>query len=240
MKNELRKKENVLRSVTFVLCQAFCLFSIFYLAGNAGGTELLLAVASVGLVCVPWLVEKLFHCRIATWLYVFCLLYAIGALLGHGYDFYYILPWWDLLLHLCGGVVFAVLGVFLADVLNRGKPCSVLLTVVFALCFSLAVSVVWEFFEYAMDTFFAMDMQNDTVVTAIHSYSLGSGLGELVSIPEISTVVVDGAALPVEGYLDIGLHDTMNDMLIEGLGAVVCVALYAADRGRHPLIQRKK
>lgn len=240
MKTELRKSERAWRSVTFVLCQAFCLFSVFYLAGSAGGTELALAAASVGLVCLPWLLEKYFHCRMATWLYVFCLLYAIGSLLGHGYDFYYILPWWDMLLHLCGGVVFAVLGVFLAEILNRGKPCSLLLTVVFALCFSLAISVVWEFFEYGMDTFFAMDMQNDSVVTAIHSYTLGSGLGELVSIPEITVTVVDGVALPVAGYLDLGLHDTMDDMLIEALGALVCVVFYAVDRGRHPLIQRKK
>lgn len=237
MKNELGRNEKVLRWVTFLLCQAFCLVSIVWLGVTEGGTELLLAVVSVALVCAPLLVEKLFHCRMATWLYVFCIFYALGSLLGHGYDFYYIIPWWDMLLHMCGGVVFAVLGVFLAGVLNGGAPCSVLLTAVFALCFSLAISVIWEFFEYAMDTFFAMDMQNDSIVTAIHSYTLGGGMGEVVSIPEITSTVVDGVTLPVEGYLDLGLHDTMDDMLIEAAGALVLTVLYAIDRGRHSLIR---
>ena len=227
----------VLRRGTFLLCQAFCLFSIPYLACTAGNTELLLALVSIGLVCIPFLVEKLFHCRISTPLCIFCMLYAVGALLGHGYDFYYLIPWWDLLLHLCGGIIFGVLGLFLVGILNRQQPCTVLLTAVFALCFSMAISVVWEFFEYGMDWFFAMDMQNDTVVSVINSYIIGDGLGELVSIPDITRTVVNSVPLPVEGYIDIGLHDTMGDMLIEAAGAVVCTVLYAADKGRHPLIR---
>lgn len=233
MEHTLSKQALALRRGIFILCQAFCLFSIPYLACTAGWTELLLAIVSVGLVCTPFLVEKIFKCRLTAGLYVFCLLYAVGALLGHGYDFYYRIPWWDLLLHLCGGVVFGVLGLFLAGVLNRRQPCTILLTAVFALCFSMAISVVWEFFEYAMDMFFAMDMQNDTVVTAINSYAIGDGMGELMSIPEIKTVIVNNIPLTVEGYLDIGLHDTMGDMLIESLGAAIAVVLYAADKGRH-------
>lgn len=237
MEQELSKRATALRKVVFILCQGFCLFSIPYLAVTAGGTETLLAIVSVVLVCLPPLLEKLFHCRMATGLYAFCVLYAVGSLLGHGYDFYYRIPWWDLLLHLCGGVVFGVLGVFLVEILNRRQPCTMLLTAVFALCFSMAISVLWEFFEYAMDTFFVMDMQNDSVVTAIHSYLLGSGPGELATIPDITAVTVNGVPLPMEGYIDIGLHDTMGDMLIEAAGSLICVGLYAADRGRHPLLR---
>lgn len=236
MKRHFADAGKIVRFVTFILCQGFCLFSVPRLAIRAGGTELLLAVVSVGLVCVPALLERLLRCRIATPLYVFCLLYAVGALLGHGYDFYYILPWWDQLLHVCGGVVFGVMGLFLGDVLNGGKPVSMALKAVFALCFSMAVAVVWEFFEYAMDVLFAMDMQNDTIVSGIHSYLLGGGMGEFGSIPNVTSVIVNGAALPFEGYLDIGLHDTMTDMLVETLGAAVCTGLCVLDRGRHTMI----
>ena len=34
-------------------------------------------------------------------------------------------------------------------------------------------------------------------------------------------MAVNGAALPVDGYLDIGLYDTMKDLFVNFIGAVV-------------------
>jgi len=35
---------------------------------------------------------------------------------------------------------------------------------VVAFCFSMTIGVLWEFFEFGMDTLFMLDMQKDTVV----------------------------------------------------------------------------
>ena len=107
------------------------------------------------------------------------------------------------------------------------------MTAVFALCFSMAVAVGWEFFEYGMDTLFGMDMQDDTVITTITSYLLDGEPGKAGTIRAITAVTVNGKPLPVKGYIDIGLNDTMWDMILETLGALAVVVWYLWDRGRH-------
>ena len=204
---------------------------------RAGDSErLLLAAGTLFLVLVPEMIERLFHCRISTAVYLTGILYALGPMMGHCWKFYYTIPYWDKLLHLCGGVMFVFLGVYLFELLSRGGA-NHTSAVVFALCFSLAVSVVWEFVEYGADRFLGMDMQSDTVVSGITSYLLGAKTGVTGSIESIRSVAVNGTLMPVNGYLDIGLHDTMLDMLLESFGAFLTCVLLFLDRGRHPLIQ---
>ena len=132
--------------------------------------------------------------------------------------------------------MFVILGIYLFERLSCGKANHVS-AVIFALCFSLAISVLWEFVEYGADIFLGMDMQDDTVVNHITSYMLGTEKGVTGSIKDIQSVVINGAALPVDGYIDIGLHDTMLDMLWESGGALVTCMLLFIDKGKHPLIQ---
>ncbi len=54
---------------------------------------------------------------------------------------------------------------------SGNKSHSHALKLVSALSFTLAIAAVWEFYEYAMDTFFGMDMQQDTIVSGINSIS---------------------------------------------------------------------
>jgi len=80
-----------------------------------------------------------------------------------------------------------------------------------------------------------MDMQDVLLVTHLTSYQLGEGVGVIVSIENIQSVVVNGITLP--GYIDIGLTDSMLDMMLESLGALVTCLLILLDNGKHPLIQ---
>ena len=84
--------------------------------------------------------------------------------------------------------------------------------------------MVWEFYEYAMDTFLNFDMQCDTVVHSIKSYLVGSSPIVVDTIDNITEVTVNGVDLGVGGYLDLGHIDTMNDMLSNTAGGVLfCV-----------------
>ena len=87
--------------------------------------------------------------------------------------------------------MFVILGGYLFELLSHGKA-NHATAAVFALCFSLAVSVVWEFAEYSADLFLGMDMQDDTVVSSITSYLLGPERGVTGSIDSITSVVIDG------------------------------------------------
>lgn len=230
----MRKGEKIVRVVALAASEAFVVFTILWLVVREQYGRLPMAVVTLLLVAAPLVMERLLGVHIALPVFIFTLLYAVGPMLGFCYNLYYHVPWWDKMLHIFGGVAFALLGLFLFEKFADPQRVRRWMTVVFALCFSMAVAVGWEFFEYGMDTLFGMDMQDDTVITEITSYLLDGAPGEAGSIRDITAVTVNGKPLPVKGYIDIGLNDTMWDMLLETLGTIVVVGWYLWDRGRHP------
>lgn len=231
------KKEKWIKLVATAICEGFTVYTILSLLAGDEPDRLVLAIGTILLVLLPLLTERLFSCRICLPLYLFALAYAIGPMLGNCWKFYYTLPWWDKLLHTSAGAIFAILGAYLFGLLlqEKQKPIARML---FAFCFSVTVSVLWEFVEFGADIFLGMDMQNDRVVSGITSYLLGQTLGTTGSIHNIHSVVVNGITLP--GYIDIGLYDSMLDMLLESLGALITCLLLFIDKNRHPLIRREK
>ena len=92
-----------------------------------------------------------------------------------------------------------------------------------------------------MDQLFLLDMQKDTVVNSIGSVMLDpAGGNHPVSIKHITDVIVvtaDGAqqSLGLGGYLDIGIIDTMKDLFVNFIGAVVFSTIgffYVKNRGK--------
>lgn len=233
----MQKTEKWVRLGGTALCEIFTVITIITLWAGGEPDRLALAFGTLLLVLLPMLLEKLFQCRICLPVYIFALAYAIGPMLGHCWKLYYTVPVWDKLLHISGGVMFAILGAYFFDLLTKGKDLPVVRTI-FALCFSMAIAVLWEFCEFGADTFLGMDMQGDTVVYGLTSYMLGDAVGITGSIENIQSVVVNGITLP--GYIDIGLIDSMLDMLLESLGAMVTCLLLLLDNGKHPLIQDER
>lgn len=80
--------------------------------------------------------------------------------LGEVQDFYDRFWWWDLVLHFGSAMGFGILGFLLVFMLFQGDryaapPWAV---GVLSFCLSMTVGVLWEIFEYAMDTFFGFNM----------------------------------------------------------------------------------
>lgn len=229
----MRKSEKIIRWAAMGACELFTAFTIVWLAARGQYGRLPMAVITLALVTLPLAAERLLRCRMALPVWLFTMGYAVGPMLGYCYNLYYLIPWWDKLLHVCGGVAFALFGLFLFEKFadpSRGRRW---MAAVFALCLSMAVAVGWEFFEYGMDTFFGMDMQDDVVVHHLTSYLLDGAPGKAGTLRDITAVTVNGTPLPVAGYIDIGLNDTMWDMLLETLGTLAVVVWYWWDNGRH-------
>lgn len=228
---EMSKKEQIIRSVALVILELFAVMTIIGMIISRQYHRLPMAITTVFLLLIPLNAEQLFHFKISLSVYLLTLFYAVGPMIGQCYNLYYRLCWWDKMLHALGGVMFALVGLYLfqrfAD--NDGKK--VVMAAVFALCFSIAVSVLWEFFEFGADTCLGMDMQQDTIISGFHSYLLGDDLGVTGSLENITDVVVNGSPLP--GYIDVGLHDTMMDMLWETLGAVAVFAIHLCSKGKY-------
>ena len=222
-----------LRAWTAGLCGLFCAGSFILFFASKDYPRALLAAVTLLLVCTPGLIERFASCRISTPLYLFAIAYALGSLLGDGYKLYHLTSWWDKLMHTSAGVLFAIIGAVLPTFLNKGRQCSIAVRAVFAVCFSLAISAVWEFFEFGMDRLFGMDMQRDTLITTLNSYFLGDGFATIGSIKNIESVAINGQ--PILGYSDIGLIDTMLDMLLETLGACLYTLVFIFDKDAHPI-----
>ena len=75
--------------------------------------------------------------------------------LGEVGDFYERFWWWDVVLHTGSAIGFGLIGAAVLILLFRqGKvQASPLVVSVFVFAFAVAVGVVWEIFEFAMDSF---------------------------------------------------------------------------------------
>ena len=137
------------------------------------------------------------------------------------------------------------------DILNRSERFSIELSPLFlalvAFCFSMTIGVLWEFFECTMDQFFLLDMQKDTGVHTISSVMLDPAGGNhptaIKGITDVIVVTADGAetSLGLGGYLDIGILDTMKDLFVNFIGAVVFSIIgyfYVKSRGEGRFARR--
>lgn len=156
---------------------------------------------------------------------ILCFIFA-AEILGEVNAFYVVIPGWDTMLHTLNGFLCAAVGFSLVMLLNNDERLTFDLSPLFlalvAFCFSMTIGVLWEFFEFSMDFFLGTDMQRDTVVHAIHSSALDvTRSNKVVTIPDIQDVVINGQSLGLGGYLDIGIIDTMKDLFVNFIGAVV-------------------
>lgn len=206
-----------------------------------------LCVLTLVLFTLPGLVNRKFHIELPNTLEIIILFFIFAAeILGEIGAYYIKYPLWDKILHTTNGFLAAAIGLSLVDLLNRSERTSFSLSPFFvamvAFCFSMTIGVLWEFVEYFADSVLLTDMQKDTIVHAIHSVALDpTATNIVIHIPDISEVSINGQSLGVGGYLDIGLKDTMGDLLVNFIGAIVFCNFgyfYLKGRGKGKFVRR--
>ena len=198
------------------------------------------------LLILPSVLTRRLQIELPGTLEVIVLLFIYAAeILGEINSFYIRVPNWDTMLHTLNGFLCAAIGFALVDMLNRSDRFSFRLSpaylAIVAFCFSMTVGVLWEFFEYYGDLLLGFDMQKDTVIQALRTVELDpTRSNKVVVIKDIADVILvrgDGSqqALGLGGYLDVGLHDTMKDLLVNFIGAVVFSVIgyfYVKEKGK--------
>lgn len=181
---------------------------------------------------IPAFVDRTFKVKLSPELQAIILLFIFAAeILGEIGNFYTRLPWWDTMLHTLNGFLMAAIGFAMIDILNNSPRFHFSLSPLFvafvAFCFSMTVGVLWEFFEFGMDTFTLSDMQKDRIMTDISSVKLHpDGINDPIKLENIQKTVLyfsDGKEAYVieNGYLDVGISDTMKDLIVNLIGAVI-------------------
>ena len=188
-----------------------------------------LCILTLILFVIPFFIEDKFKVSIPNVLEIIILLFIFSAeILGEIQNFYNIIPNWDMILHTLNGFLAAAIGFSLIDILNSTDKFHIKMSPIFvalvSFCFSMTVGVVWEFFEYTADNLLSTDMQKDTIVTKISSVNLKNANAfdpeVITGIDETSIYYGDNAITISDGYLDIGLIDTMEDLVVNFIGAI--------------------
>ena len=180
---------------------------------------------------LPQFVENRLNIDIPTTLEVVIFVFVFAAeILGELQSYFIKYSNWDTILHTSSGFLCAAVGFSLVDLLNRSDNVKVQLSpgylAITAFCFSMTIGILWEFIEFSADRLFLLDMQKDTIVNQISSVSLdptNSNISITVKgIKDVILVTDSGEqALGLGGFLDIGLYDTMEDLFVNFVGAVV-------------------
>ena len=238
--NMKARKNRTKIQMVLTLIVVFSVIRQFFL-GNYH--NMFLGILTLILFMVPQFLDKKLSVTIPVGLETVILIFIFSAeILGEINAFYVKIPIWDSILHTTNGFLMAAVGFALIDLFNRSEKFSIKMSpyfvAFFAFCFSMTVGVLWEFFEFSMDQFFGLDMQKDWIVTAINSVKLNP-IGANVPIHvDVQSVVINGEQWNLGGYLDIGLIDTMKDLIVNFIGAVVFSVigiLYLKNRERGKL-----
>lgn len=197
------------------------------------------------LFMLPSFLERKLKIELPDTLEIIILVFIFAAeILGELECYFIQYPNWDTMLHTTSGFLCAAIGFSLVNLLNKDNRISLSLSPLYmaiaAFCFSMTIGVLWEFIEFSADRLFLLDMQKDTVITTISSVALdATNSNTPIVIRNINDVAVNGQSLGLGGYLDIGLYDTMEDLFVNFIGAVVFSLFgyfYVKHEGRGKLV----
>lgn len=239
------KETNKKSIAVYLLLRIFVIFSMILqiLLGNIANA--VMCIVALLLFTLPTIISETFRIGIPTLLEILIYLFIYSsAILGEINNFYGIIPFWDTLLHTLNGFLCAGIGFSLVDLLNQNSKkvnLSPLYIAIVAFCFSMTIGILWEFFEFSADKIVRTDMQKDRIIQSISTVELNpNGENSPVKIDSIKKTVLylenEETVTIEDGYLDIGIIDTMKDLFVNFIGAIlfsVIGFLYIKNRNKY-------
>ena len=230
----IAKEKKKLNLVVYFLLRALVIASMIGQGLNGNWNNVALCILTLILFTFPTIISKSLHIQLPQPLEIIVYLFIFSAeILGEIQNFYGVFEHWDTILHTLNGFLCAAIGFSLVDILNHNNNFHINMSPAFAalvaFSFSMTIGVLWEMGEFAADRYLEKDMQKDKIVQKFQSVKINP---EGVNIPivvnnierteiytnngtENNKIVIDG------GYLDIGVNDTMKDLIVNFLGALI-------------------
>lgn len=249
--NTKHKKRDI---TIYVVLRFFVIVTLIAQLIRGNYENVFLCILTLILFTIPTIIDKKLNIALPNALESIILLFIFSAeILGEVQNFYGIFKGWDSILHTINGFLCAAIGFSLIDILNRSEKFHTKMTPAFvalvAFCFSMAIGVLWEFFEFGMDVTFKTDMQKDRIVQEISTVTLNpEGKNDPVEIRNITGTTIhyiengeNKEISVVDGFLDIGIRDTMKDLFVNFIGAVVFSILgllYIKDRDEYKFAEK--
>lgn len=226
-KKKLKKAKKTL--ITYFVLRVLVIACMVAQSMNGNWENVLLCVLTLLLFTIPTIFSETLNITLPSTLETIVYIFIFAAeILGEVQSFYTQVIYWDSILHTINGFICAAIGFSLIDLLNTNDNIHINLSPIFvsivAICFSMTIGVIWEFFEYSVDKLLLKDMQKDTIVKTISSVTLDEkkennpivvdNIEKTIIYTKDKEVVIEG------GYLDLGINDTMKDLFVNFLGAI--------------------
>lgn len=249
----INKKEHKARDLSiYIIVRTLVIITLIIQIVHKSWESVFVCILTLFLLAIPIIVDRKLNIELPKMLESIIILFIYAAeILGEIQNFYGTIPYWDTILHTINGFIMAGIGFSLIDILNERNLFAIQMSPVFvaivAFCFSMTVGVMWEFFEYGADVLTKTDMQKDRIVTTISSVELNEQKeNKAVVVKNIQETIIKGEVngekteiIIPNGTLDIGIHDTMKDLIVNFIGATVFSILgyiYIKRRGKGSFI----
>ena len=157
---------------------------------------LIQCILGLVVMMIPTFIERKLCISIPNYMYVLYFIFLYCAIyLGEVRSFYYLISYWDTILHAFSGAMLGALGFSLISILNNTKEINLELSPffvsLFAFCFAVAAGAIWEIYDFSVDSLLSLNMQK---------YMLADG-----------TPLIGQEALA----------DTMKDIIVDAISALV-------------------
>ena len=232
---EIKSKFQKRRDITvYVILRGLVILTLMMQIIHRNFENVFLCVLTLFLLLLPLIIDHKLNIKLPTVLESLIFVFIFAAeILGEVYNFYGHVKNWDTILHTINGFLCAAIGFSLVDILNQSSKIREKLSPVFvalvAFCVSMTIGVLWEFAEFGTDVFLKTDMQKDTVINEMSSVNFNEEhKNKAVILENIFKTQIfykngdKNEVLTIEnGYIDTGLIDTMEDLFVNFVGAVV-------------------
>jgi len=179
--------------VVYVILRAVVLVIMVMQIFNRNWNDVFFCVLTLVLFLIPSFIERRIKVNIPDTLEIIVLLFIFAAeILGEIRGYFINVPGWDTALHTANGFLAAAIGLALIDILNRSDRFAISLSPLFVVMVSFCFSMTVG------------------VVWEFFEYGMDVFFGTDMQKDTI-----------INGFVDIGLHDTMKDLLVNFLGAAL-------------------
>ena len=238
--------------VVYLVLRFFVILCMVDQGFRGNWNNVVLCLATLILFIMPSILSKKFKVDLPNTLEIIVYLFIFSStILGEIQNFYGVFAHWDTMLHTLNGFLCAAIGFSLVDILNNHDNFHITMTPGFvalvAFSFSMTVGVMWEFGEFAVDRYLVKDMQKDRIVNRISSVKINeSNENEPIIIEDINKIEIysnnNKDIYTIEGgYLELGLIDTMKDLFVNFIGAIIYSILgylYIKNRDEYKFAER--
>ena len=193
-------------TLSFILPIIFIIFKMIFGSDelsdagyhSSADYALMIVQCLLGIVVInlPSLLAKKFRFELPGVLYALYIIFLYCAIfLGEVRSFYYVIPYWDSILHCFSSLMLGFFGFMVITILNRDEHTilhlSPFFVALFAFCFAVMIGSAWEIYEFTFDGLLGLNMQK---------------------------------FMTADGTLLVGrdaLLDTMKDIIVDTIGALI-------------------